>query len=193
MSIAVSHPVHYSYREYLALDAASNVRLEYAGGQIFAMAGGSPEHSALISSINAHLADQLRGSRCRMHMADLRIRVIATGLATYPDLSVVCGTWERDPEDRNTILNPTLLVEVLSSSTEEYDRGEKFEHYKRIPALRHYVLVAQDRRSIEVRTRAADDSWQAVVLASGAVARLDAIGCTLAVDPIYDDAKEPGA
>jgi Uma2 family endonuclease len=185
------HPVYYSYREYLALDAASNVKLEYAGGQIFAMAGGTPEHSALISSVNAHLANQVRGTHCRVHMADLRIRVIGTGLATYPDLSVICGPWERDPEDRNTLLNPTMLIEVLSPSTEEYDRGEKFEHYKQIPSLRTYLLVAQDRRMFEIRTRGADGVWRSAVLSSGQVVNLESIGCTLSIDAVYDDATEP--
>ena len=126
-------------------------------------------------------------------MADLRIRVLETGLATYPDLSVICGPWERDPEDRNTLLNPTLLIEVSSPSTEEYDRGEKFEHYKRIPSLRMYLLVAQNGRAIEVRTRGTDGAWRSAIRSSGEVAELESIGCSLSIDAVYDDAAEPAA
>ncbi|MCC7384315.1 MAG: Uma2 family endonuclease [Deltaproteobacteria bacterium] len=185
------HPVQYSFREYLAHEAASNVKHEYLDGQIYAMAGGTPRHSALISAVNAQLATQVRGGRCRVHMADLRIRVGATGLATYPDVAVICGPWARDAEDENTLVNPSVIVEVLSPSTEEYDRGEKFEHYKRIPSLVAYVLVSHERPEVEVWSKSDRGEWSLAVFGPSMVAPLDRIGCRLDVSEIYADATEP--
>src|SRR5262245_52063203 len=109
-------PREYTYEEYLQLDDYSNTRLEFLDGHVYAMAGGTPDHSALMASVSAHLLQQVRGGRCRVHSSDLRIRVMETGLTTYPDCVVVCGPWERDPADagRNTVINPTVIVEVLS-------------------------------------------------------------------------------
>lgn len=188
--IGRSHPVNYTFRDYVAHDAASNTKHEYLDGQIYAMAGGTPEHAALISSVHGHLWTQIGGTRCRPHMADLRIRVLETGLATYPDIPIVCVRSERDREDANTVTNPTAIFEVLSESTEKYDRGEKFEHYKRIPSLRAYVLVAHDPPAIEVWTRVSGDEWDRAVYAAGGKARIEAIGAVLDVDAVYDDAKE---
>jgi len=157
--VAQGHAVFHTFREYLSHDEVSNTKHEYLNGQIFAMAGASPEHSALIASVTTHLSNQVRGGPCRVHMSDLRVRVERTGLATYPDVAVVCGSWKRDPEDSNTILNPTVVVEVLSPSTEAYDRGEKLEHYKSIPSLRACLLVAHDRREIELWLREPGQPW----------------------------------
>jgi Uma2 family endonuclease len=187
---APAHGIHYTYAEYLALEASSNVKHEYLAGQIYGMAGGTPEHAALAASVIGLLFGQLRGGRCRAHDADLRVRVPATGLATYPDVAVICGPRERDHEDDNAVVNPTLLVEVLSRSTEEYDRGDKFEHYKHLASLRQYVLVSQRERKVEVWTRR-DDGWQLDRCGVGEVADLAAIGCRLAVDELYDSAEEP--
>lgn len=185
-------PVNYSFREYVAHDAASSTKHEYLDGQIYAMAGGSPEHSALIASVSAHLSNQVRGGSCRVHSSDLRIRVSDTGLATYPDVVVVCGPWERDPEDGHTIVNPRLVVEVLSSSTEAYDRGEKLAHYKQVASLRACVLVAQDRRELEVWSREGPhEAWTRAIARSGETAGLGTIGAHLDVDAVYDDAREP--
>lgn len=188
--IAQGHAVRYSFHEYVVHERVSNTRHEYLHGQIYAMAGGSPEHSAMIASLAAHLSNLVRGSRCRVHMSDLRVRVSETGLATYPDVAVVCGPWQRDPDDDHTVVNPTLLVEVLSPSTEAYDRGEKLEHYRRIPTLRACLLVAHDRREIELWSRDGDGPWARALIAGG---RLD-LACLqghLDVDAIYADAAEP--
>jgi Uma2 family endonuclease len=155
------------------------------------MAGGSPDHVALGAAVIGLLFSQLLGSRCRAHDSDLRVRVLATGLATYPDLSVICGRREHDPEDRNAIKNPTLLVEVTSPSTEEYDRGDKFEHYKRIASLEQYVIVSHGERRIEVWCREGDGRWTSRVALGGEVAKLPSIGCALDVDRLYDAAAEP--
>lgn len=189
--VAQGHAVFYTFREYLSHEAASNTKHEYLDGQIFAMAGGTPEHSALIASVTTHLSNQVRGGNCRVHMSDLRIRVEQTGLATYPDVAVVCGTWKRDPEDPNTILNPTVLVEVLSPSTEAYDRGEKLEHYRSIPGLRACLLVAHDRREIELWLREPDQPWTRTLVGPGETFEIGCVGAKLAVDVVYDDAREP--
>jgi len=178
---------HYSYAEYLALDEASNVRLEYFGGDIFAMAGGTPEHAALCLQIGSALNVQLEDRPCRVYGSDLRIRVKATGLASYPDTTVVCGPLERDPDGRNTVLNPSVIVEVLSPSTAEYDRGEKREHYQQIPSLCEIVLVSHDVRRIEVYRRAGD-TWSQHAAGRGEVATLETIDCRLDVDRLYERA-----
>jgi len=188
-----AHHVHYPYAEYLALEASSNVKHEYLGGQIYGMAGGTPEHAALAAACIGLLFPQLRGGRCRAHDADLRVRVVATGLSTYPDVTVVCGPRELAADDENAIINPTLIIEVLSKSTEDYDRGDKFEHYKRVPSLRQYVLVSQLESRLDVWTRATDDQWTLVSRAEGEIAVLDAIGCRLDVAELYEAARQPEA
>ena len=155
---APAHRIHYTRAEYLALEASSNVKHEYLDGQIYGMAGGTPEHAALAAAVIGLLFPQLRRGRCRPLDADLRVRVAETGLATYPDVTVVCGARERDSVDGHAVTNPTLIVEVLSPSTESYDRGDKFEHYKCLPSLREYVLVSHRERRVEVWTRG-DGGW----------------------------------
>jgi Uma2 family endonuclease len=188
-----AHNIHYTRGEYLALEASSNVKHEYLDGQIYAMAGGTPEHAALAATVIGLLFPQLRDGRCRAHDADLRVRVPATGLATYPDITVVCGRRERDPDDPQAVTNPTVIVEVLSRSTEEYDRGDKFEHYKHIPSLREYVLVSHRERSVEVWTHGADDAWVCSVSRDGEVAHLASIGARLDVRELYGAAAEPAS
>src|SRR4051794_9504008 len=123
---------HYTMEDYLGVEEMSGVRHEFSDGQIFAMAGGTPEHAALSAAVLVLLGGKLRGGTCRPYSAELRIRVLATGLATYPDAAVICGEVARDPTSPTHVTNPKVIVEVLSTSTEEYDRGEKREHYQQI-------------------------------------------------------------
>jgi Uma2 family endonuclease len=176
---------HYTYREYLELEEMANVRHEFLGGEIFAMAGGSRAHSRITVNVAASLHEQLRGKRCTVHSSDMKIRVLETGLATYPDVSVVCGTPELDPESEHVIVNPTVIVEVLSPGTEEWDRGGKLEHYKRVESLREVVLVAHDRRAVAVWRRDGE-SWSCTEVSAGS-AVLASIGCSLALADIYYD------
>src|ERR1035438_4951192 len=125
----LAHDVRYRLREYLSFEASSNVKHEFVGGQIYAMAGGTPEHAALAAAFLGQLYAQLRSGRCRAYDADLRVRVREADLLTYPDITIICGPVERDGDDRMSAVNPAVLVEVLSDSTERYDRGAKFEHY----------------------------------------------------------------
>jgi Uma2 family endonuclease len=121
-------PDRYTYADYLAFEATSNVKHEFFDGQIYGMAGGTPEHAALQAAVIGLLFSQLDGSPHRPHASDLRVRVPAPGLATYPDVTVIGGPPERDAQHTATILNPTLIVEVLSDSTENFDRNDKFPH-----------------------------------------------------------------
>jgi alkyldihydroxyacetonephosphate synthase len=188
---AVSHPVFHTFAEYVRLEEESTVRHEFVGGRIYAMAGGTPEHSALKVAMILSLGRAVEGGRCRVYDSDLRIRVRKTGLCTYPDASVVCGPREVDPEDKNTVTNPTLLVEVTSGSTEEYDRSEKFEHCRDIASLGEYVLVSHRERSIEVRRREAGGVWTVTLSRAGERAELRTIDCTIEVDALYDAVLEP--
>ncbi|MCK6557164.1 Uma2 family endonuclease [Candidatus Binatia bacterium] len=186
-----AHHVHYERAEFVTLEASSNVKHEFFDGQIYAMAGGNPEHAALAAAVVGLLFPQLRGGRCRIHDADLRVRVLATGLTTYPDVSIVFGPLERDPDDDNAITNPTVVVEVLSRSSEAYDRGDKFEHYKHIATLRQYVLVSQHERQIEVWTRDDKDLWARTMYAEGSCAALGSIRARLDVSDLYNAATAP--
>jgi Uma2 family endonuclease len=182
----------YTYREYLALERSANVRHEFLDGEIYAMAGGTPTYAAICANLSALIGAQLRGRGCQAYSSDLRVRVLETGLATYPDVTVVCHHAELDPEDRNTITNPTLIVEVLSPSTAAYDRGEKLEHYRKIPSLREVVLVAHDERLLEVWRRGDSHAWSRSEARSGTLA-LTSIECALAVDDVFHDELAAGA
>ena len=178
--------LRFSFREYLSVDELSEVKHEYFDGLILAMAGGTPEHARIAAAVGAALARQLEGKRCAVFSEALRIRVLVTGFAGYPDVSVICGALERDPENANTVTNPAVVVEVLSPSTEEYDRGEKLKQYRQIPALRHVVLVAHDTPRIEVWSRTGDD-WQMHAFGPGERAALITIDCVLNVDQVFAD------
>ncbi len=180
-----AHKLSTTFAEYVRLEQTSEVKHEFLNGEIFAMSGGTPEHADLAASVIRELGNQLRGRPCRVYTSDLRIRVLATGLGTYPDASVVCGKPERDPADPNTVVNPVVLIEVLSDSSERYDRGEKFAHYRRIPSLQEYVLVSQLEPRIEVFRRNDDGTWTwSEALTPGSVT-LASIQCSLSVDTVY--------
>lgn len=187
MSASLPHSRHrYSYEEYLAYERDSEMKHEFVGGEIHPMAGGSLRHSALASRISAALESARRPDGIAFQ-SDMRLRVLATGRATYPDASMVCGPIELDPADSSgtTITNPSVLVEVLSPSTEEVDRGSKLEDYQRIPSLGEYVLVSQHPR-IEIYRRLPSGTWEyrdvqkgAVQLASGATLDLSILSANL--------------
>lgn len=186
-----THRIHFSFAEYLTFEASSNVKHEYLDGQIYAMAGGTPDHAALAAAVIGLLFPQLRSGPCRALDADLRVRIRATGLATYPDVTVVCGPRELDPDDPHAITNPTLIVEVLSPSTADYDRGDRFEHYKRLPSLRQYVIVSLPEHSIEVWSRTAEDAWTSTMGGDGDKVELVSIRASLDVQELYTAAAEP--
>jgi Uma2 family endonuclease len=175
----------FTFAEYLAREQASEAKHEHVNGEIFAMAGGTPEHGLMAVNVASVLRSQLLERRCRVYNSDVRVRIPATGLATYPDVSVVCGGLERDPQDENSVLNPVVLVEVLSPNTEAYDRGDKFAHYQAVPSLREYVLVSYQRRRVEVLRRNDDGTWTLHDVRESGVAELSSIGCRLPLDEVY--------
>lgn len=180
-----------TFSEYLCSEAASDIKHEFLDGQVYAMAGGTPEHARIAANVIRELGSLLAGGACREYTSDLRVRVLATGLTTYPDVTIVCGALERDPEDASTITNPTVIVEVLSDSTEVYDRGEKFHHYQRIPSLRAYVLVSQREARIEVFERASARRWTFEDVRVPDAARIEALGCSLPVAAVYNGVEVP--
>jgi Uma2 family endonuclease len=186
--LAVRH--RYTFADYVELEQTSNVKHEFFQGEIYAMAGGTPEHAALCLAFGAELRARL-ASGCRAFGSELRIRVLATGLATYPDASVVCGPLERDPESPVTVTNPVVVVEVLSPSTAQYDRGEKFEHYRRLTSLQEYVLVSSDEPLVEVRRRTPRGDWESEQHRAGGIVRLRSLAREVPVDDVYRGALAP--
>lgn len=179
----------YTFKEYLELEEVARVRHEFYQGAIYAMAGGTPEHAAMAAAITALLGRQLDPKSCRAYSSDLRVRVLATGLATYPDVTVICGPSERDPESATHVTNPKLVVEVLSNSTADYDRGEKLEHYRQIPSLEGVVLVDHERERIDLWTRSGG-TWGARSFGAGEIVPLDMVGAALSVDEVYTAARD---
>jgi len=180
---------HFSFEDYLRLEEDAGSKHEFLAGQVWAMAGGTPEHARIAGNVLTLLNIQLSGRKCSVFPSDLRIRVKATGLGTYPDVSVICGHVELDPDDRqrHTAVNPKVLVEVLSPSTEAYDRGDKLAQYKQIATLEEIVLIAHDRRAIQVVRREADGTWSQHVAGDGELAQLASIACGLPVAEVYRD------
>jgi Uma2 family endonuclease len=177
--------LRFTFREYLEVDEASSARHEFLDGMILGMAGGTPEHARLAAAVSTALGRQLEGKRCAVFSEALRIKG-AQGFAAYPDVTVICGSLERDPENAVTVTNPAVVVEVLSPGTADYDRGEKLEQYKKVPAIQHVVLIAHDAPRITVISREAA-GWRQVVAGPGDHAALVAIGCTLDVTAIFRD------
>lgn len=171
---------------YLAMERVSEVKHEYVDGDVWVMAGGSPRHNRLAAACIELLGAVLRGTDCVPLSSDQRVHVPATGNYLYPDVTLVCGEPQYHPEDPDSLLNPRLLVEVLSRSTEKHDRGGKFEDYRSISSFREYVLVWQDRVHVEVRRRESERRWAIEEHAAGDVIELASIGATFAIDVLYD-------
>ena len=177
---------HVSYGEYLALERESEGKHEYLRGEVFAMAGGTPRHSALAAAIIVALSTALADGPCLVFTSDLRVRIEATDLSTYPDVIVVCGPLETATDDPNAALNPTLIVEVLSESTEAYDRGQKFSHYRQIPSLREYLLVSQHEPRLEAYAKNEAGRWELAEAGPGERLALSSLtGVELDVDRVY--------
>jgi len=174
--------------EYLEIERASPTKHEYFAGDIFAMTGASEQHNLIAANVVASLHGQLRGRDCRVYPSDMRLKVLQTGLNTYPDITVVCGSPVfADPAKRDTLLNPTLIVEILSPSTERYDRGMKFQHYRKIESLQEYLLIAQDEQHIERFARHERQEW--ILTEAGgpaAVVSLASIAATLRLQDVYE-------
>jgi Uma2 family endonuclease len=194
MEWSPNKPAHFTVDEYLRLEAGSVQRHEYRDGQIIAMAGGTPDHSLIIANLIGELRNRLRGKPCRVYDSNLRVRIPRTPLYTYPDASVICGPLEFDAQDpnRTTVINATLIAEVLSATTEADDRGEKFRRYLTLETLREYVLVSQVRPWIETFSRQGDGTWR-FSTASGldGSAKFDALQIELPLLEVYSGIEFP--
>jgi len=176
----------YTYADYVALEESSPTKHEYLNGEIYAMAGGTEDHSALAAEVLRALGNAVGDRPCRVHTSDLRLYVEATGMATFPDGSMICGKLEQHPPSpRATALNPTLLLEVTSDSSEEYDTTGKLESYQTIPSLRDYLVVSHRERRLTLHSRAANGTWVTRVAIAGGKLALSSLTTELSVDEIY--------
>ncbi len=185
---ATDHPLDYS--AYLALEQDTDTRHEFLRGDAWAMAGGTLRHAAIKTNLTGVVFIALRDKPCRSYDSDAKVRIDATDLSTYPDLSILCGPVARSPIDHHAATNPTVLFEVVSRSTESWDRGGKFEHYRRLASFRHYVLVGSGEPKVEVWTRQEDGAWRVEVSRTGEQFSLSAVGISLDVDELYADLPE---
>lgn len=180
-------PTRMSYEEYLVFSESADVKHEYVNGEIWAMAGGSIDHSGVAQQLGTLLNVALRGRPCRVLTSDARIRVQATRANFYPDLSIVCGKAETPPEDPHSIVNPTVLVEVLSPNTGLYDRGAKASHYRRLSSLREYVMVSPEDRTVEVQRLSERGTWEIHTFDPGQDLVLESLGVRVPVAEIFVD------
>lgn len=173
---------------YLEQERRSDIKHEYVDGQVVAMSGASPEHITLTTNLIGLLFAALRGQPCQVKSSDLRVRVAATGNYVYPDVTVVCGEPDYMPDEPiATLLNPTLIIEVLSPSTEAYDRGKKFQNYETISTLQDYVLVSQSEPLMECFSRAEGATWiRTKAAGDGAALVLPSLALTLHLNDVYE-------
>jgi Uma2 family endonuclease len=172
--------------DYLAIEREADFKSEYFGGEMFAMAGASETHTLIISNVVRSLGNQVLDRNCYVYPNDMRVKVSAIGKYTYPDVVVVCGKKIFDDGQKDTILNPVLIIEVLSESTEAYDRGKKFEHYQYLESLSEYLLISQESYRIEQFVRQNDRSWTYYEFHDlDDVIKLATIGCELALKDVY--------
>lgn len=184
---AIPEP-RYTLEEYLARERDAPYKNEFYRGQIFAMSGGSPRHNLIAGNMFARLHHRLRGTGCRPYNSAQRIRIAAVDLCTYPDVSVICGELQLDRQDREAVVNPRVIIEVLSPTTESYNRSKKFDFYCELESLRDYILVAQDEPQVERFVRQDDGSWMLTVFKGlAAVLEFPALACTLPLSEIYQD------
>jgi len=189
---AAPKPRKLTVAEYFALEEKAERRSEFYDGEMFAMAGASREHNAITRNLTAEFHNRLKEGPCQVFVADLRVKVDRTGLYTYPDLLIVCGPPEYAPENRDTLVNPKVVIEVLSPSTERYDRTTKFRHYKQLPSVMEYVLVAQDEPLVERYVRQTDASWgQVDFVGLGASLTLATVSAVVPLAEIYRGVEFP--
>ncbi len=187
-------PRRYTISEYLAYEQQSQEKHEYRDGWIVAMAGGTYNHGVIAANVLREVGNALKGKPCRAADGTVRVRIPRTPLYTYPDITVVCGEPQFDPNDTSgqTLINPRVIVEVLSPSTEAYDRGEKFSRYRQLESLEEYVLVSQDVPAVETFIRQKDGGWLLMPYAGiEATARIRCLGIELPLSEIYANVTFP--
>lgn len=179
--------------EYLALERQAETKSEYLRGEVFAMSGASRQHVTIMVNTIACLVTRLKGRPCTVYGSDLRVKVAASGLYTYPDVVVVCGKAQFEDRHQDTLLNPTVIMEILSPSTESYDRGAKFAHYRLLDSLSDYLLIAQASATVEHYARQPDGKWLLSTFEGlQAVVPLPSIGVELPLADLYDKIEWPG-
>jgi Uma2 family endonuclease len=184
-------PHRHTYADYARLEAFSPLKFEFVDGHVHPMLE-SEEHFALSGAMFWLLRNRLHRRSWRAHTSDLRIYVEAARLATFPDASVICGPMQRhEPSPDVTALNPAILVEVTSNSSEEYDLGEKREYYQMIPSLREYIIVSHRERRITVYARGGDNSWTSQVVTRGSRFAVPSLETEIAVDDVYANSTIP--
>ncbi|HYW13482.1 MAG TPA: Uma2 family endonuclease [Longimicrobium sp.] len=172
--------------QYLSTEREADYRSEFVNGRVQPLERSNRVHNLIVGNTSAELWGQLRGGPCEVYVNDMRVKVEQTGMYTYPDIVGVCEAPELEDEHVDTLLNPGIIIEVLSPSTERYDRGEKFAHYRRLPSLQEYVLIAQDTRRIDHYRRNGDSWVMTEVSGLGAELVLASVGATLTLADIYD-------
>jgi Uma2 family endonuclease len=181
-------------QEYLALERRAERKSEYLRGEMFAMTGASREHNLIAANVSRELGQQLRERPCEVYQAGMRVKVSVTGLYAYPDVTVECGEPQFEDAEVDTLLNPTVLVEVLSPSTADYDRGGKATHYRSLPSLQEYILISQDRALVEHYARQGPDQWLLTERHSlDDTLVLKSIHCRLPLTEIYLKVRFPAA
>jgi Uma2 family endonuclease len=173
-------------QEYLALEREAEYKSEYYKGEVFAIAGASLRHNLIAANALATIHGQLRGGPCSAFPSDMRITIPQTPHFAYADVVVVCGQPQLDDDFKDNLVNPVVIIEVLSPSTERYDRGKKFESYQRIPSLMEYVLVSQDRPRVEQFLRQPDGRWLYSETSAEGSIKLTSIDCELSLNDIYE-------
>jgi Uma2 family endonuclease len=178
--------------EYLAIEREAEYKSEYFDGEVYAMSGGTRQHNLISINISSALHSQLRKRNCKVYSSDQRVKVSATGLYTYPDVTITCGEERFADEQKDTLLNPLVIVEVLSRSTTGYDRNEKFAHYRRLESLKEYLLIAQTSRRVEHYLRQSDGQWLLSETDSPESSVFPpSLECTLTLADIYEKVDLP--
>lgn len=178
--------------EYLAIERKAEYKSEYFNGEMFAMTGASRKHNLIALNIAGEFRQQLKGKPCETYVNDMRVRIPATGLYTYPDVVVVCDEPEFEDDFVDTLVNPTLLVEVLSESTESYGRCRKSGYYRTVQSLAEYLLVAQDEYKVEQYVKQPEGRWLLTDIRSPeGIVELTSVPCTLALKEVYDKVALP--
>lgn len=181
----------YTATEYLALERAADHKNEFVNGRIYAMSGASFRHNVIVSNLVITIGARLRGGACSVVSNDQRVKVSPTGMYTYPDVVALCEPPRLEDSHGDTLLNPAVIIEVLSDSTEKYDRGEKFAHYRKIESLREYILVSQDKLRVEQYVRHGEHWMLSEISDPAGSLHIDTLGCEIALRDVYDRVELP--
>lgn len=184
--MSTAHKANLTEQQYLALERSAAVRSEFHRGEVFAMVGASRNHNLIALNVSSRIHEQLEDRRCEVYQSDMRVKVRASGLYTYPDVVAICGEPQFEDNHVDTLLNPQVVLEVLSPSTESWDRGRKFGHYRQVPSLQEYVLISQDRMLVEKFARQSDGQWLLSELSlPDEQLTLESIECAIRLSDIY--------